>query len=498
VTAQLILRTDASAELGTGHVMRCLALALAWVGSGGAATFVSRLPEPLARRIRAEGIGLVEIGCGPGDAEDLRTVDRLARSGERPWIVLDGYHFSPGYSSALRKLGRVLAINDYGAATAIQADLHLDQNLDGGRPGGYPEEELVLLGPAYALLRPEFQNRPARACLRPCRQVLVTLGGSDPANLTGTVLEILAKVLPQGARCLAVLGAANPRAAEVELLTRRLGPAFEARTGVADMAALMAETDLAVAAAGSTVWELACMGVPCLALPLADNQVPVARGLERWGAAATLPPGPGLDEARFAQLAAALVADDARRAALAEAGLRLVDGQGAGRVVRAMRALSDPLPAALPLAPAGPEDSRDVWLLASQPSVRANALRPGPIPWADHERWFARHMAAPDSIFLLCRLGGVLAGQIRFERQDGAALVSFSVARPFRGRGLGRRLLTATWREACRNLGLERARGLVLAGNAPSAACFRHAGFRLLGSENHGGREFLVFEGECA
>ena len=495
----LMLRADASAEMGTGHVMRCLALAMAWREIDGRAVFLSRLPEPLAQRIRAEGFELAEFCGEPGCSEDLEAAACLLPGTERPWIVLDGYHFPTGYCSALRKLGRVLAIDDFGAAHFAEAGMHLDQNLDGGRPGGYPEDALALLGPAYALLRPEFRSPPARDPDRPCRQVLVTLGGSDPAGLTCAVLEALARVLPEGVRCLTIAGAANPRKEALQALTQRLGPNFELRDNVSDMAALMAQADLAVTAAGSTVWELACMGVPMLVMPVADNQVPVARAICRAGAGAGLAFG-SLESWSPKELEGcvdSLLSDATQRAAMARAGQCSVDGQGALRVVQAMRALAEPLPATLPLLPATPDDIREVWLLANQPSVRTNAIHPEPIPWADHEVWYCRRMAATDSLFLLCRLGGCLAGQIRYEPENGAALASFSVAKPFRGRGLGRRLLAETWREACRSLGLGRARGVVFAGNAPSAACFSKAGFRQVGTEVHCGRDFLIFEGAC-
>ena len=489
----LLLRADASAEIGTGHVMRCLALALAWRAQGGRAVFVSRLPGPLAQRIQAEGFDMVECRTQPGGAEDLKLVGSLLRGIEHPWIALDGYLFQPGYSTALRALGRVLAVDDYGAARFADADMHLDQNLDGGRPGGYPEDALALLGPRYALLRPEFYSPPARDPHRPCRQVLVTLGGSDLAGLTSAVLETLARVLPEGVRCLTVAGAANPRVEELRALTRRLGPAYELRDNVADMAALMAQTDLAVTAAGSTVWELACLGVPAVALPLADNQIPVADALKRHGLALCLDPvRPENREeclAHLAELAGVLLQDSALRGGLARVGQALVDGQGARRVVQAM------LPARLLLCPANRTHLEFLWGIANDDAVRKFSFSPDSIDLETHTRWYEQKLTSQNTKIWIAEYENRLIGAIRYDKISGTcADIDIAVIQQYRGKGLGSVMLRFSEQMAYSGLHVDVLRGIVHMDNIASSKCFINSGYSESGRSKINGIECVTYE----
>src|SRR5258705_3656609 len=128
---QLILRADASARIGTGHVMRCLALAQAWLDGGGQACFAcAECPPALQQRLAGEGVTSETIHAEPGGAEDARATARLARKRGARWIALDGYHFGPSYQAHLRAAGlRLLLLDDEARASSYEADLLLNQNL---------------------------------------------------------------------------------------------------------------------------------------------------------------------------------------------------------------------------------------------------------------------------------------------------------------------------------------------------------------------------------
>ena len=153
----LLIRADAGAAMGTGHVMRCLALAQAWQDAGDQAVFVSSsLPPALDSRLRDEQIGVHPLSAAVGTAADARaTADRARALGAR-WIVVDGYQFGADYQRALKDASfRLLVIDDYGHAGHYCAELVLNQNLDAPeslyRSRG-PSTQL-LLGCRYALLR---------------------------------------------------------------------------------------------------------------------------------------------------------------------------------------------------------------------------------------------------------------------------------------------------------------------------------------------------------
>ncbi len=167
----LVIRADASGSVGTGHVMRCLALAQAWQGHGGRTIWIGHCPiEALRRRIRAADAAFEPLEHPhphPADVAATRaSLSRIARESdtfEIVWLVLDGMHFDPAYQDAVRPAeGRMLLIDDLAAWPQYHADLLLNQNLGAERKQYLCDEHAsLLLGPRYALLRREFFRRRA-------------------------------------------------------------------------------------------------------------------------------------------------------------------------------------------------------------------------------------------------------------------------------------------------------------------------------------------------
>lgn len=339
--APLVIRADAGAAVGTGHVMRCLALAQAWQDGGGRAAFVmAGGAGGLAPRLTSEDVDIEIIDAEPGSGEDTRrTIEQAARVGAR-WVVVDGYRFSGEYQRSIRDAGfRVLALDDYGHAQQYYADLVLNQNLHANE-GLYLHREAytrLLLGTEFTLLRREFASRCGgrRETPEVARKVLVTLGGSDPDNATLKVVEALRRLPSDGLEAAVLAGAANPHREELEAAARE-APGVRLLAQAGDMPGLMAWADVAVSAGGSTCWELAFMGLPALTLVLADNQRDIAAEMDRRGAARSLGRHEAATPEGLKKAVADLLWDRNARLAMSEAGRRLVDGEGAGRVVRAM------------------------------------------------------------------------------------------------------------------------------------------------------------------
>ena len=304
----ILVRADASPQVGLGHAMRCLALAQAHRDAGGEAVFVmADPPEAFVRRLAVEGIP-VRRGA------TAQETDAIAREVGADWVVVDGYNFGADYEAAL---ARVLRIDDHDSEHA--ADLILRQGL-GARAG-----DRVLAGARYALLRREFRtwDAPPRPVADEIRRVLVTLGGGDPGPVVETVLATVAR---PGREVQWITGALNPR---------RDAPAgVEVVVDATDMPERMHWADLAVTAAGSTSWELARVGTPQLAIELADNQRPVARALAHHGIAVRAGWHADLDAEALAAAIDDLTAG--QRAEMSRRGRATIDGQGAVRVLEAM------------------------------------------------------------------------------------------------------------------------------------------------------------------
>lgn len=309
-------RADASLLIGNGHVMRCLTLADALKRRGARTVFIGRRQRgdllDLLGRHGHEVLVLPQVTApvAQGDVDALAhaswlgadwqtdAADTLRVIGQYffDWLVVDHYAIDHRWERLLRPHCRHLMAIDDLADRRHDCDLLLDQNLGRVRDDYaslVPAEATLLLGPAYALLRPEFPLLRTLSLSR--REVpesaalLVTMGGVDKDNVTADVLRVLASVeLPESLRIEVVLGPHAPHLAEVKALAAEMPRPARVFAGDADMAGLMAECDLAIGAAGSTAWERCCLGLPSIQYVLADNQRSIAAALERAGAAVTV------------------------------------------------------------------------------------------------------------------------------------------------------------------------------------------------------------------
>jgi len=344
----LLVRVDASAQIGTGHLMRCLALAQAWQDAGGRAVFLMATEaSALESRLRSEGMEVVHLPVQPGSTDDaIRTAD-LARQVGADWVVVDGYHFGADYQQAIKGSGlRLLFIDDNGHAGHYSADLVLNQNIHADEDL-YPNREpytRLLLGTRYVLLRREFLKWRGwkREIPEVARKVLVTMGGSDPDNVTLKVIQALHQVDMDGLEAIVVVGGSNPNYEELQSAVRDACFPIRLESNVTNMPELMAWADVAVSAGGSTSWELAFMGVPTFVTILASNQNPIAESLDAMGYAVNLGWYEDVSPKKLAQVVMQLLKAPRTRAEMSQCGRQLVDGMGSDRVIQALQRRTQP------------------------------------------------------------------------------------------------------------------------------------------------------------
>ena len=336
----LLIRCDASVPIGTGHVMRCIAMAQAWQDAGGQVIFaMAETTSAIEERILAEKMTVLHVEQVPGSAADAEQTSRLARQASADWVVVDGYVFGADYQAGLHNPGlRVLVVDDHGRADRYIADIVLNQNPQ-AREDQYinrkPSTQL-LLGLEYALLRREFTNwrqwkrdTPAIA-----RNVLVVMGGTDPENVTQHVLDSLARELDFEIQVVA--GGSNPHLAELRESVSKSGAKVRLVENTGNMAELMAWADIAVSAAGTTAWEMCFMGLPALLVVLADNQEPIARALDDAGAALRIGQAATLRAKDIRGQLCRISASHEIMQKMSTRGRALIDGRGAERVVAPM------------------------------------------------------------------------------------------------------------------------------------------------------------------
>ena len=336
----LLIRTDAGAQIGTGHVMRCLALAQVWRANGAQAIFLMATEiGGLEERLKSEGMEVVHVSVPPGSADDAKQTAVWARQKRASWIVVDGYHFSASYQRKLKDAGfKLLVIDDYGHAERYYADIVLDQNLHDHEYiyNNVQPYTRVLLGTKYALLRGEFSKwrEWRRETPKVARKVLVTLGGGDHHNVTLKVIHALQQLEIPDLEAKILIGALNPHLETLRRAVDHSTCSLQLLTGITEMPAQMAWADVGISSGGITCWELLFMGLPSLILILADNQRLIAERLETVGVAVNLGLSELLSPVEIAHSLTQLSQAMDNRAAMARRGRELVDGEGVDQVVR--------------------------------------------------------------------------------------------------------------------------------------------------------------------
>lgn len=292
--------------------MRCLTLAEALRERGAHCRFICRShPGNLNKQIGQRGFDVVDLPyegnwtgtdasnsvhaawLGAGWEADVEQTKVGAGETAIDWLIVDHYALDVHWETALAANCRKLMVIDDLADRPHACDLLLDQTF--GRDAAdyrplVPTDCRLLCGSQYALLRPEFAalrpyslQRRARPALR---ELLITMGGVDKDNATGHVLQALRTCpLPADCRIKVVMGATAPWLDEVRKQALDMPWPTRVLVGVSEMAQLMADSDLAIGAAGATSWERCCLGLPTIMLVLAENQRNIADSLCAAGAA---------------------------------------------------------------------------------------------------------------------------------------------------------------------------------------------------------------------
>ena len=456
---KIVFRVDASTAMGTGHVMRCRTLANELKRRGAQIQFITRahrghlgallardgfavtlMPQPTATENKRDDYAAWLGVSQQDDAEQT-----IAAHANQPcdWIIVDHYGLDRVWEAQLQSYTRKLMVIDDLANRLHACDVLLDQNYSVIGQERYqplvPAHCQLLLGPRYALLRPEYVRYRETMIPRTgdIKRVLVFMGGADNANITGKVLTALS------ADQLAHL--------EVDVV---IGPNFIHKAGVTDqayarpnthihgprphLADLMAMADLAIGAGGVTTWERLCMGLPSLVLSVAENQVPTCETLASSGMIRYLGCAQNLDSEFIESILLRTLDERRQLCSLATRNQALVDGWGVNRVAEVL----NPTQAAnLTLRPAKAIDALTYFAWENDPVVRSSAINSESIDIATHLEWFDKRLRDENSHLYVLEAGDLPIGQIRFQRHGAEATIDYSLDVLVRGRGWANQLL---------------------------------------------------------
>ncbi len=338
---KVVVRADASIELGTGHVVRCLTLARALREKCNArVSFICRPATGDQReRIAEAGFAIAPLTGAPSEDADETTaiLDSILPCA---WLIVDHYGLGREWEATVRGTRRVMVIDDL-TDRPHDCDLLLNQTpvpeLAERCRAQVPAKCRLLAGPAYALLDPAFAHahRQWRAPNGTVGRLLVSFGGTDPPDMTGRALRALAAIASPALEVDVTAGAGMPQRERLRALVEEL-PDARLHVGAPHMAALMAAADLALGACGMTALERCAAGLPALVISIADNQVESARALAGRGAVEYLGTAPEVtvDLIRDAVSRALRRPECVRRMAIAAHGV--ADGLGTSRVCEAL------------------------------------------------------------------------------------------------------------------------------------------------------------------
>jgi len=481
----LIIRADASIEIGTGHVMRCLALAQSWQDSGGKVTFATATDNPALKvHLKSEGMKIVYLSVQPGSNDDAAQTASLAKELGASWVVVDGYHFGAEYQRIIKDSRlRLLFIDDYGHADYYYADIVLNQNLHANEKL-YKDKEpytKLLLGSKYVLLRREFLKwrEWKRKIPRIARKVLVTMGGGDPNNVTLKVIQALKQVKVGDLEAVVVIGGNNLHFEELQAAIQNSQIQIRLESNVTDMSKLMAWADIAVSAAGSTSWELMFMNLPSIVLVLAENQRSVAKCLSAKKVAINLGWHESISFNGIAKEIEKLLEARERRVEMAQCSQHLIDGEGAERILMYLKGEE------FRLRDVRKEDCKLLWDWVNDPDVRTAAFSSNLIPWKEHVNWFNQKLHDSNSfIFVALDRRDTPVGQVRFDvKDDDEAEIDVSVDSGKRQLGYGNLIIHMGVEKIFYGTPIQTVHAFIKPHNKNSLRAFEKAGFKQLGTE---------------
>lgn len=483
---RVLIRSDASPTIGSGHIARLLPLARVLRKQGSHVAFACRqLPGHRLDSLAAEGFETFALpGQYPG--EDPRQaiesllpwqadIDALAQAlGSQcafDWIIVDHYGLDHYWQTAARRWApRIAAVDDLASRT-YTVDLLLNQNLS-GTPEAYTSLLTpacqTLLGPRFALLRDEFSG-PEIEIKPQAKRILVNFGGFDAAMQTHHAMLALTDFHQFEVDFVA--GADNPAWAKMQVLAAG-HPNWRLNSFVSDFYRLMTEADLFVGAGGGTSWERAALGLPTICIAVSNNQQANGAVMATAGAHVYLGPCEQVSVEQLRDAIGFIAGNQGVRQSLAERSRQLVDGRGAQRVAAALAG------AVLQIRLASADDAQLMFDGRNAEAVRRWSLETGVIDWSSHQNWLAASLSNKQRLLLIAESDDGPVGVLRYDLRGLEAEVSIYLFEGRIGLGWGRALLirgeafvTARWPQ------LRAITAHVLPANRPSLKVFREAGF---------------------
>lgn len=340
---KILFRADGNAQIGAGHIMRCLSIGEAARDIGMECVYVTA-DDSFESLIQGKGFSCRVLRTFYSDMEsELAQFETILKEEQPQTIVIDSYAVTDNYLKRLKQYGITVYIDDL-YTFAYPVDMLVNYNIYAEKKGYeslYSGSHITLpdflLGTEYVPLRQEFQLQEIPEFREKVSDILVSVGGADPEHMALKIMNGLIRDREIAGKCQFhfVIGSLEPDKMQIRR-TAASYPWIVLHENVQCMSELMLKMDLAISAAGSTLYELSSCGVPAITYVLADNQISGALAFERYGIMVYA--GDCRKETDFLQNLCreimALSRDVEKRKSMRLRGREAVGGKGAERIIR--------------------------------------------------------------------------------------------------------------------------------------------------------------------
>jgi UDP-2,4-diacetamido-2,4,6-trideoxy-beta-L-altropyranose hydrolase len=333
----IAFRVDSSPTIGTGHLMRCLALSEELIKRGNNCYFLTKTEnDELLNKIKKNNIDFQKIQPNLNLLEDRNLVIDFSKKNDVNWIITDWYWLNSDYIKELKKKKfNILSVDDT-ANIHYYSDIVVNQNI-GSEKLKYSTEKFTkfLLGTRYIMVRNQLLKRDKKIEKKKVEKILITLGGADTDNLTLNIIKMLEDI-DKKIEFLVLIGPLNPHKDNINYYIKQKDLNVKIIKSPDDISNLYLESDIAISAGGTSCYELAYYGIPNIIIAIADNQLNIARELDKQEISLYLGKKNEIKKEKLRKKIMELIENDSLRKTLMQNGKDLVDGKGKERIVSYM------------------------------------------------------------------------------------------------------------------------------------------------------------------
>jgi UDP-2,4-diacetamido-2,4,6-trideoxy-beta-L-altropyranose hydrolase len=498
----VFFRVDASSQIGSGHVIRCLTLAKALKKQGIISKFICRsYKNNLIKKIKKENFEVAIIPnsikvkshqsnkknldlnypnrIGSNWREDAEQTIHILSKVKIDWLIVDHYGIDIRWEKKIRPYTKKIMVIDDLANRNHDCDLLLDQNLINNLKYRYksllPKYCSTLLGPQYALLQEEYKDLHLGVSKRigNTKRILVYFGDTNQNNLIEMILDAFFKLERKDINLDIVINSKSLIKKKIKQLSKKNNN-IKIYSDLTSLSSLMIKADLAIGACGTTTWERCCLGLPSIVITIANHQKPIAKELNKLGSIYWLGHYDMINNKLIYDILKNFI--DQNLESYSVASKRITNGCGAEKVASI---LTLNCKTKLKLRYANLNDEELILNWANDFLVRANAFNSRIITKKKHKKWFHSRINNPKNytIFILETKEKVPIGQVRLEKKNKKFYVSYSLDTFARGKNIAYKLLKISIRKFKKNRKINFV-AKVKKDNISSCKVFKKIGFK--------------------